>query len=74
MTRALIILLALLLTGCLPGCVQTRDDSDMPDGRPSGMRVLSDNLTGCQYLAYSSGGITPRMGADGKQVCRGARP
>ena len=43
-----------------------RDDSDPPGGR-SGMMVLTDNLTGCQYLYRSS--ITPRMDSNGKQIC-----
>ena len=50
-----------------------RDDSDPPGGR-SGMLIFTDHLTGCQYLSrpfYSS--LTPRLGADGKQVCRGAK-
>lgn len=43
------------------------DDSDPPNGR-SGMDVLTDHLTGCQYL-YRRGAITPRMDRDGKQIC-----
>ena len=45
-----------------------RDNSD-PIGGRSNMSVLTDALTGCQYLATQRGGITPRMGADNKQVC-----
>jgi len=45
-----------------------RDNSD-PIGGRSNMEVLTDALTGCQYLAAQRGGITPRMGADNKQVC-----
>jgi hypothetical protein len=32
------------------------------------MLVLTDTETGCQYL-YKSGGITPRVAADGKHIC-----
>lgn len=51
-----------------------RDDSDPPNGR-SGMWVLIDSRTGCQYLgwdgAYNRGAaITPRMDNNGKQVCK----
>lgn len=47
-----------------------RDDSDPPDGR-SGLRPLTDNLTGCQYLKTPGGGITPRLDGRGRQVgCR----
>ena len=45
-----------------------RDNSD-PIGGRSNMSVLTDALTGCQYLATQRGGITPRMSADNKQVC-----
>jgi hypothetical protein len=31
--------------------------------------VATDAGTGCQYILTPWGGITPRMGADGRQVC-----
>jgi hypothetical protein len=46
-----------------------RDDSDTVNRR-SGMDVHRDALTGCEYLSRQFGGLVPRMGADGKQVCR----
>jgi hypothetical protein len=55
-----------ILTGC-----EARDSTDPPNGF-SGMTILKDALTGCEYLAgttYSgtgTGGITPRVAADGK--------
>jgi hypothetical protein len=57
------ILIALQLTAPF----EPKDDSDFPD-HSSGMNVLTDHLTGCQYL--SRGSITPRMDATGKQICR----
>jgi hypothetical protein len=45
-----------------------RDNSDPLGGR-SNMNVLTDALTGCQYLETRKGGITPRMDANNKQVC-----
>lgn len=49
-----------------------RDDSDEPGwfGNRSGIKPVTDNLTGCQYLITSEGGITPRLDADGKHVCK----
>ena len=44
------------------------DDTDQANQR-SGMALHVDALTGCQYLRYSSG-LTPRMGRDGKQICK----
>ncbi len=41
-------------------------------GVRNGMRMSShlDPVTGCQYLSVNSSAPTPRMGADGKQVCK----
>jgi hypothetical protein len=30
--------------------------------------ILTDNLTGCQYVTTSRGGIVPRYDAEGKQI------
>ena len=53
------------------GVVVGRDDSDQPSGKRSGMRPRRDALTGCEYLESWTGALTPRMGSDGRQVCRG---
>jgi hypothetical protein len=45
-----------------------KDDTDPVVGR-SGMEVLVDNRTGCQYLATSTGGLTPRLDDMGGPVC-----
>ncbi len=44
-----------------------KDNSDSETGR-SGMNIHTDALSGCQYLSRAST-LTPRMGADGKQIC-----
>jgi hypothetical protein len=44
-----------------------RDNTDPPGGR-SGMTIRVDHLTGCEYL--SDWGLTPRLGQDGKQICK----
>lgn len=44
-----------------------RDDSDSKTEK-SGVKVVTDHLTGLQYLETSRGGITPRLDIDGKQV------
>jgi Family of unknown function (DUF6440) len=46
---------------------EQKDDSDGPHEN-SHMEVYTDHLTGCQYLSHWS--LTPRMGADGKQICK----
>lgn len=39
----------------------------------SDMRLHTDALTGCQYLSAPDGGITPRLSANGTQICGGAQ-
>lgn len=48
-----------------------RDATDPPNGL-SNMKLLVDHETGCHYLSVSGGGITPRLDADGKHICRRA--
>jgi hypothetical protein len=45
-----------------------KDDSDPVDGR-SGMRILTDHKTGCQYMYAQRGGLTPRIARDGLPIC-----
>lgn len=49
-----------------------RDDTDEPGwfGKRSGVTPVTDNLTGCQYIRTANGGITPRLDASGRQICR----
>ena len=53
-----------------------KDDTDPPGWTGfyrSGMRVLTDAQTGCQYL--QAGGLTPRLDADGRHMgCRRPHP
>ncbi len=64
MKRVLIVMaMAVTLAGC------AKDDSD-PENGVSGMNVYRDNLTGCEYLGITHGGLTPRMDRNGQQVCR----
>lgn len=46
------------------------DDTDVSWAQHSGLRPRRDALTGCEYLETHDGGITPRLRADGHQVCR----
>ena len=64
-------LMALVVSLAISESHKARDADG--SGTHSGMTVLTDQQTGCQYLGghYSDGGITPRMDGDGKQVgCR----
>ena len=48
------------------------DSTDGPTER-SGLALFVDHGTGCQYLARSFSGVTPRLTADGKPMCGGAK-
>ena len=65
---AIVVVVALLaraaVVGALPG--QTRVD---PRTGTPGLAVETDAGTGCQYIVTPWGGIMPRTGADGKQLC-----
>lgn len=45
-----------------------RDSTDGPWPHRSGVDVVTDAATGCQYLRTSGGGITPRVDGHGKQL------
>lgn len=49
-----------------------RDDTDGPERR-SGMSLYTDAGTGCQYVG-ASGGLTPRLDAEGKPMCTKGGP
>ena len=40
-----------------------------PDTGTAGLLVETDRGTGCQYIVTPWGGIVPRTGADGRQLC-----
>lgn len=65
--KSAIILLALLCAGC--GEIDRSAQGPKIDVNP-GLQVYTDVETGCQYLSIYQTAPTPRMGADGKQICR----
>ena len=44
------------------------DSTDGAWPHRSGVEVVTDAATGCQYLKTASGGITPRVDGRGKQL------
>ena len=46
-----------------------RDDTDPTNGR-SGLAVMTDCLTGRQYLTTQRGGVYPRLDSDGRQIIK----
>lgn len=51
----------------LVGYCTPRDDTDGEER--SGMRLMTDARSGCQYLGAPWGGITPRMDRNGHHIC-----
>lgn len=43
------------------------DDTDKSAWERSGVKLVRDYGTGCQYLQTTQGSLTPRLDADGKQ-------
>lgn len=64
--------LVLLALGYGLDFITPHDDTDPPGGR-SGVRLITDHVTGCQYLVAGwFGTITPRIGADYMHMgCKG---
>lgn len=78
MTRSILILWPLILAVVLlDGCkrAEAQHDKIKPNvsefyGSDTIVRVFTDPETGCQYLGMYGEAVTPRMGRDGKQICR----
>lgn len=61
------VLIGVALLSALPFL---KDDFDPTNGR-SGLKIYTDHRTGCQYIGAGSGGLTPRLDANGKHICEG---
>ena len=64
LAAAAVVLVRDAVTGSLP--FTARAD---PDTGTAGLLVETDRGTGCQYIVTPWGGIVPRTGADGRQLC-----
>lgn len=66
-----ILISCVLLMAISWGGAKPLDDTDNKiTGVRSDMRILVDHGTGCQYLRSASGGLTPRLDASGKPMCK----
>lgn len=65
--------LSLIVASYVLDFTAPHDDTDPPGGR-SGVRLITDHATGCQYLSTGMlGSITPRIDSDYMhRGCRGA--
>jgi hypothetical protein len=62
----LALVLVLIFGSINPRTLDETDDHET--GKRSGMNVLIDHGTNCQYLK-ASGGLTPRLDVSGKPMC-----
>lgn len=74
--KGAIILLALLCSGCgqklIDDMNQARRESNARGGYE--VDIYLDSGTGCQYVGIQGRALTPRIGTDGKQICRKPSP
>ena len=63
-----LVFLVVLLFSAIPSNPLDATDNHVTGSR-SGMRILVDHGTGCQYLRATGGGLTPRLDAQGKPIC-----
>lgn len=66
---AILVGLALLARAAISGGAPFSARVD-PDTGTAGLLVETDRGTGCEYIVTPWGGIVPRTGADGRQLCR----
>ena len=69
---AITLVLALLARDAARGTLPFTERID-PETRTAGLLVETDGATGCQYIVTPWGGIVPRAGADGRQICAARR-
>lgn len=72
---ALSLALALTITGCGRQVSRTLPDAtdNHETGEPSGMSIYTDHGTGCQYLTINGRGLTPRLDANGRPICKASK-
>lgn len=67
----LITVIVFILMAVYTHFTNKRDSTDFAEGPRSGMRLHTDAFTGCQYLSFPSGGVTPRLTTTGGHLgCR----
>lgn len=67
---ATVVLTVILISALLSFSPWGRDATDEPGwfGKRSGMSLMSDAHSGCQYLVVRGSGITPRIDAQGRHM------
>lgn len=75
----LLVMVALICTGCRKEGLDDIRRGQQISAReynkmPNEITVFRDSETGCEYAGTGNRGVTPRMDADGKQICRQPAP
>lgn len=69
--RQILIALAVLLAGCGENPSKVKPPKVVDDGsNTTGVVVVTDTETGCQYLSRHYGAIIPRVNAQGEHICK----
>jgi len=73
--RPILVVLVLVVFYLVVNYFVPYDSTDnKSDNDRSGMKLYTDHLTKCQYLAagnfFGANGITPRLDANGNHLCR----
>lgn len=78
--KAALILLVLLCAGCTQEKINEISDAADQHQREANARgagevaAFRDSETGCEYVGIQGRALTPRMAANGKQICRAVMP
>lgn len=69
-TVAIIVVLAYLVRAMLSWALPPPTDvTDQDRDHRSGVELVTDYGTGCQYLRLQGGGLYPRLNVTGRQIC-----
>lgn len=73
-TRVAMLLLLAVYVACAAACTridEVRDGEGKVIYFGNGVNIWVDPDTGCNYLVYSEGAMTPRLNPDGTPYCSG---
>lgn len=63
------IIISMVITQIVTGLTPYDETDDEVKGLRSGVKLITDHGTGCQYLTRFFGSPTPRLNKNGKHMC-----
>lgn len=72
MKKTILIAIALTLAACQPAETGQEGTREIEQSTSTSVRRWVDPQTGCEYLLYTAserGGLSPRLGRDGRPIC-----